>query len=217
MKHGRATPRRKESPRIDWQNIYNRLEVARSGVEQTRVPTAEEKRKILKERARALAQETQRKPAPDEHIQIVEFSLADERYGIPSSYVREVYPLKDLTPIPCTPPFVLGVINVRSQVLSVIDIKKFFSLPEKGLSNLNKVIVLHTNTMELGILADVILDTRSIPINEVQPSLPTLTGIRQEYLTGVTRDRVVILDAQKLLSDQRIIVHERVDLQAKQE
>lgn len=217
MKHGRVTPQRKELRGIDWENIYQRLEIARSGIEQTRVPTEEEKKKTLKERARALAQEPQRKPAPEEYIQIVEFSLANERYGIPSSYVREVYSLKDLTPIPCTPPFVLGVINVRGQVLSVIDIKRFFDLPEKGLSDLNKVIVLHTDAMELGILADVILDIRSIPMTEIQPSLPTLAGIRQEYLKGVSRERVAILDAEKLLSDQRIIVHEQVDLQAKQE
>lgn len=50
-----------------------------------------------------------------------------------SEYVREIYPLKEFTPIPCTPPFVLGIINVRGQILSVIDIKKFFDLPEKGL------------------------------------------------------------------------------------
>ncbi len=217
MKHGRVTSQRKESTGVDWKDINHRLEIARSSVEQIKLPTTDEKKKILKERARSLAQELQRKSAPEECIQIVEFSLSNERYGIPSSCVREVYPLKDLTPIPCTPSFVLGVINVRGQILSVIDIKKFFDLPEKVLSDLNKVIVLHTDVMELGILADVILDIRSIPMTEIQPSLPTLTGIRQEYLKGVTRERVVILDVKKMLLDQRIIVHEQIEAPTKQE
>src|SRR5439155_25417175 len=129
-----------------------------------------------------------------------------------SSSVREVYPLKELTPLPCTPPFVLGIINVRGKILSVIDIKKFFDLPEKGLTDLNKVIIVHADEMELGILADALLGVRAIPLEELQPSLPTLTGIRAEYLKGVTKDRLVILDTEKILSDKGIIVHEEVEI-----
>ena len=142
----------------------------------------------------------------------MEFLLAYEKYGIESSYVREVYSLKELTPLPCTPLFVLGIINVRGQILSVIDIKKFFDLPEKGLADLNKVIILHSDSMEFGILADVMLGVRNVLLSELQPSLPTLTGIRQEYLKGITAERVVILDAEKLLSDKQIIIHEEVEM-----
>ena len=48
--------------------------------------------------------------------------------GLSPDFVREVYPLKDYTPLPCTPPFVLGLVNVRGQIISVIDIKKFFDI-----------------------------------------------------------------------------------------
>jgi len=68
------------------------------------------------------------------------------------------------------------------QILSVIDIKKFFGLPEKGLTDLNKVIVVRTQQMELGILADAVLGVRAIGLSDLQNSLPTLTGIRAEYL-----------------------------------
>ncbi len=50
-------------------------------------------------------------------------------------------------------------------------------------------------------------------IRDLQPSLPTLTGIREEYLRGITKERVVILDAVKLLSDKNIVVHEEVATQ----
>jgi len=65
--------------------------------------------------------------------------------------------------------------------------------------------------MEFGILADTILGVRNMPLGDLQPSLPTLTGIREEYLRGVTRERVVVLDARKLLSDEKIIVNEQID------
>ncbi|MBI2986299.1 MAG: purine-binding chemotaxis protein CheW [Deltaproteobacteria bacterium] len=170
----------------------------------------EEEKKILKARAKELAREAREEKTLEQSMEIVEFLLASEKYGVESSYVREIYPLKELTPVPCTPSFVLGIINVRGQILSVIDIKKFFDLPEKGLTDLNKVIILRNDKMEFGILADVVLDVRAILKEEIQPPLPTLTGIREEYLIGITRERVVILDAEKLLVDKKILVHEEI-------
>jgi purine-binding chemotaxis protein CheW len=105
---------------------------------------------------------------------------------------------------------VLGNVNVHGEIISVIDIKKFFDLPEKGLTDLNKIIVLHTGAMVFGILADVISGVRNIPLLEIQASLPTLTGIREEYLRGITAGRIVILDAAKLLLDEKVIVNEQV-------
>ncbi len=178
-----------------------------------------EKQKILRQRAKALAQEPLKKESAEEHLEILEFLLAYEKYAVESKYIREVYPLKEFTPLPCTPPFVLGIINVRGQIFSVIELKKFFDLPEKGISNLNKVIIISTDEpvvngiagMEFGVLADAILGVRLIPVHEIQPTLPTLTGIREGYLRGITKDRVVILDGKKLLSDQKIIVNEQVE------
>ncbi len=84
-------------------------------------------------------------------------------------------------------------------------------MPEKGLTDLNKVIVVHDATMVFGILSDAILGVRSIPLDSIQPSLPTLTGIRAAYLKAVTSDRLVILDAGALLADRKLIVLEEVE------
>ena len=169
------------------------------------------KKQLLKARTKELAAEPKEEGIKEEYIEIIEFILAYEKYGIESSYVREVYPLKDFTPIPCTPPFVVGVSNIRGQILSVLNIKDFFGLPAKGLSNLNRVIIVHTGDMEVGILADAITGIRIISPDDIQPSLPTLTDKRSEYLRGVTADRLVILDVEKILSDPKIIVHEEVE------
>ncbi|MHB0991471.1 MAG: chemotaxis protein CheW [Burkholderiales bacterium] len=179
-------------------------------IEQSREPTDEEILSILKERAQILARETAPAEAAADNIEVIEFVLAHERYAIESEYVREVYPLEDITPLPCTPVFVLGIINLRGEILSVIELKKFFDLPEQGLTDLNKVIVLESNGMEFGILADVVSGIRRISRADIQPSLPTLTGIREDYLLGVTAERVVILDAEKLLNDKKLVVQEEV-------
>ncbi len=167
---------------------------------------------ILKNRARELSEELKENGAIENQVEIIEFVLAYEKYGVESCFVREVYPMKEFTPIPGTPNFVMGIINIRGQIISIIDIKKFFGLPEKGLTDLNRVIIADYNDMEVGILADIILGVRNIAINEIQPSLPTLTEIRSKYLKGITRDGVVILDIVKLLSDPKLIISSEVEI-----
>ena len=93
---------------------------------------------------------------------------------------------KELTPLPCCPPFVLGIVNVRGRILPVLDIKKFFGLPEKGLTDLHRIILVGGNDLELGLLADTIVGVRAVAVGDLQPALPTLTGIRGDYLKGVT-------------------------------
>lgn len=204
-----STPR-KNIKAIDWREVERRLESARMAIEHVWTPTAEDTRRILAERARVLAGEAVPAETADTSIEVIEFLLAHERYAVASEYVREVYPLEDMTPLPCTPAFVLGIANLRGEILSVIDIKKFFDLPEKGLTNLNKVIVLESADMVFGIVVDAINGVRRIQHADIQPALPTLTGIRKDYLQGVTAEHLVMLDAEKLLNDENLIVQEEV-------
>lgn len=170
----------------------------------------EHKNRILKARAQALAREPVAQVTAAV-IEVVEFSLATERYGIETAYVREVFPFKELTPVPCTPPFFMGIVNVRGRLIAVVDLKRFFDLPAHGLHDLHKVIVLHSAEMDLGILADDVAGVRSVPLSQLQAALPTLSGIGQHYLRGVTGDRLVVLDAARILGDPKIIVHEKVE------
>jgi purine-binding chemotaxis protein CheW len=195
---------------IDWRAVHQRLDAARAATEHAWMPSADETKRILKERARALAREPGRAQAADA-LEIVEFVLAHERYGVETSFVREIHPLTNLTPLPCTPAFVLGVVNLRGEIVSVIDVKKFFELPDKGLTDLNTIVVLESDAMRFGILADAILGVRRVPVGEIQLSLPTLTGIRDQYLKGVTSGRTIVLDAEKLLKDEKIVVQEQVE------
>jgi len=174
-------------------------------------PGAVEKRLLLKTRARALAQEPPAAGAAQGLLEVTEFRLAAETYALASAFVREVQPLKDYTPLPGVPPFVLGLINVRGQILSVVDLKKFFSLPGKSLSELDKVIIIRNDSMEFGLLADAVLGTRALPLDAVQAAPPTVTGIGAEYLKGVTREGVIVLDAEKILSDEKLVVSQKAE------
>ena len=168
-------------------------------------------RTILKNRAIAMAQEPEQKRAASATIGVITFTLAAETYGIESAFVREVYLLRDFTPLPGVPPYIFGIINVRGQILPVVDLKKFFNLPDKELGELNKVIILRDERMEFGILADAVYGTIVIYAEEVLPVPSTVTGIGEEYLKGVTKERLIVLNAKRLLSDKSIVVNDEVN------
>jgi purine-binding chemotaxis protein CheW len=197
--------------KIDWSEIKSKVNSLQEALDQKGILLPEKRRSVLKARAKALAQEKNNEIAQKEIIEIIEFSLGSETYGIETIFIREVYLLKDFTQLPGTPSFVLGIINVRGQIVSVIDLKKFFHLPEKGLGEMNQVIIIHNERMEFGILADSIQGTRSVSLDLIQTP-PASTGeIGAGYLRGVTNDHVIILDAENILKDEHIIVHQEAD------
>ncbi|TMH10481.1 MAG: chemotaxis protein CheW [Betaproteobacteria bacterium] len=200
----------KRRPPVDWDRIKRQLAAAEDALAKGFAPTPERRREILHARARALARVPATPVRAADGIDVIEFMLAQERYAFAAACVREVQPLKDLTGVPCTPRHVSGIINAHGRILTVIDLKKFFELTDSGLSDLNKVIVLQHRDVAFGILADSIVGAAWVPLADLQASLPTLTGIRAEYLKGITSQRVIVLDAIKLLTDAALTVDEEV-------
>jgi purine-binding chemotaxis protein CheW len=196
---------------IDWGSIRRRVIAAHTPAVLDAAGEEEERKRILRQRARELASDTRGTGAVGPTISVVEFELGGERYGVELKHLREVSLLKELTPVPGTPSFVLGIINLRGEIRTVIDLKKFFELPSKGITELNKIIMLHAGGTELGLMADAVIGVRSVAVSQLQPALPTLTGVRADYLRGVTHDRLVVLDAAKLLASKRIIVNDQPD------
>jgi len=211
MKKNQIEPKQMRNTKVDWDEIKSRVYSLQESLNQKTILPPEEKRSVLKTRAKALAVGKKDESALKEFIEILEFKLASETYGIETAFVREVYPLKDLTTMPGTPSFVLGIVNVRGQIISVINLKKFFNLPEKGLGELNKVIIIRNELMEFGILADIIVGTRSVSLDAIQSSPVSTSEIGAEYLKGVTNDHTIILDATKILEDEKIIIHQEAD------
>lgn len=182
----------------------------RTATGSTSALSSEKAKQILQMRALALAEEPPAKEARNEGIDVLEFVLGFERYALESCYVTHVGHLEDIVPLPCTPAFIRGVATLRGEILPIIDLKKFFEMPESELPGRNKLIVLQWGKMTFSTLADEVLGVRRLLLTDLQPSLPTLTGIRKKYLKGVTSERLVVLDAAKLLLDESIVVEEQV-------
>ena len=164
------------------------------------------KHEIFRERSRNLGRKAEEQIEDEGYLKVVQFLLGSENYSIESRFIIEIFPLKDLTTIPGAPEFIRGIINYRGQILSILDLKRFFSLPMKGISNLNKILVLQNNNMQFGVLADDIQGLKRIPPTSIQPGISCLSTAAAQYVRGITPESVIILDAEKILSDPRMVV-----------
>jgi purine-binding chemotaxis protein CheW len=166
--------------------------------------------RILDDRARTLA----RVPAGDTPVAaltLIAFRLGGETYAIEAAYLREVVPLKDLTPLPGTPAFVCGIINLRGQIRSVIDLLRFLDLPAAtGTAAPAQVLMVQAGAMEVGIQAESVLGVQILTAGTLQPVPPTLGGRGAAYCQGVALPHMTVLDAVKLLADPAIVVNDAI-------
>jgi len=144
-------------------------------------------------------------PSAVEAIDVVTFSLADERYALEARYVREIARLTELTPVPGTPDHFSGVANQRGELLAVVDLRKLWQLPAQAVTESSWLVVLGSAHADLGILADAVHDLERLRPAELRE--PTTDGgIGREHVRGVTRHALVVLDAEALLRDERLFV-----------
>lgn len=194
--------------KVDWDAVRRRIQAADAAMARAWDPDPQEVARILKKRAAFLAREDARGADEEDAIEVVEFILDGERYAVESRYVRDVHLLDQLTPIPCTPDFVLGIANLRGEILSVIDIRKFFGLQRMGLADLNRLVVLEKGEMKFCIVADAIAGVHALARAAIQPALPALSAI--DHAHGMAPGHLVVLDAQRLMQDARMVIEEQV-------
>lgn len=162
---------------------------------------------ILQERAKKIAgRKDLESQYTGESISVVEFLLTPERYAFEEKFVSEVFFLKEITSIPGTPPFVMGVINLRGRIVSVINLKSLFNLKDRGLTELNKVIILKNDQMEFGIVADSITGNKSLFLSTLSDPPLTLDHVGMEYISGVTPEGLILLNAIQLLSSKQLTI-----------
>jgi purine-binding chemotaxis protein CheW len=195
---------------IDWQEAYTRLDRARQSLESGTEPPPAEVQRILGERAKVLARVLEQDPTPTEVLDLLVFSLGEERYGIELDHVLEVIPFRGLTPVPCTPPVVLGVANHRGQILPVMDLRQILELAGKGATNDGRIVAVQAGGMTFGIFAETVAGTVRMAAQEVSLPPAAIGGNRQAFNRGVTGDMLVVLDLEALARNSRLLVDEPV-------
>ncbi len=169
-------------------------------------PTQDVERKILRDRSRKLAEKPPHKAADEQLLELLVFRLSGELYGLETSYIREVFFLRDYTPLPFTPAWLVGICSIRGRFVSITDIRGILGLQIEGIGEFNKVILIHSQMMGFGIISDEVVGIEKVPESDLQKEFH-LPGERAEnYIAGVTSSRLIVLDCKKLLTDENLIV-----------
>lgn len=181
---------------IDWESVWKSL----AWVDYDEDEAALQKR--LQQRARQYAAPKQAlEPVIEVGLTMLTFELGDEHYGIDVMAVRGVRTVNHITRVPGTPAFYRGVVNVRGQVVTVLDLRLFFEMPvtEETVTP-DELVITRVKRLEIGLLAHNIEGVRVVPRSAVEP----LEGMR--YGLGVTADQLVLLDVESLFADDRLMV-----------
>lgn len=140
----------------------------------------------------------------NEPIQWVTFRLGDELYGINVMQVQEVLRMPDIVPVPGAQNYVIGIINLRGNVVTVIDLRNRFGLPPRDSEDSTRIIIIEADDQVIGIMVDSVaevVELRSAEI-EMAPSVGNEESAR--YIQGVcSRGGVllILVDLNKLFTD----------------
>ncbi len=138
-------------------------------------------------------------------IQIVSFRLAEETFGVEITKVREIILMCGITRVPQTPHYVKGLINLRSTVIPVIDLRALFGLPEGEQSADSRIMVLQVGTKTVGIVVDGVDEVLRISQDQIAPPPPTVASVGNEYLSGLAKledQLLILLDIDKILGQE---------------
>jgi len=141
----------------------------------------------------------------DEVIQLVTFRLKDETYGINVMQVQEVLRVTEIAPVPGAPQYVLGIINLRGNVVTVIDTRTRFGLPTTDLDDASRIVIIESEDQVVGILVDSVAEVVELRHSEID-SAPNIGNEESaRYIQGVTsrdEDLLIVVDLNKLLTEE---------------
>jgi purine-binding chemotaxis protein CheW len=138
-------------------------------------------------------------------LQFVVFKLGSEEYGVPITQVKEINRLTTTTKVPRSPMFVEGIINLRGQIIPIIDMKLRFDLPQTEYTNDARIIVIQAGNHTFGVEVDLVSEVLRINTNNIEPAPHIVCSIDSKYITGVAKvgqRLLILLDLDMLLSDE---------------
>jgi len=140
----------------------------------------------------------------DPILQWVTFRLEDETYGINVMQVQEVLRYSEIAPVPGAPDYVLGIINLRGNVVTVIDTRRRFALADFEITDASRIIIIEAEKQVVGLLVDAVAEVVYLRASEIESAPDVGNDESSKYIQGVvTRDKelLILVDVDRLLTE----------------
>jgi purine-binding chemotaxis protein CheW len=137
--------------------------------------------------------------------QYVIFKLGNEEYGVEIMNVKEISEFKESTKVPNTPYFVDGIINLRGEIIPIINLKKRFEVSDGEIDSDTRIIVININDRNVGFVVDEASQVLRIKDNDIDEAPEIVAGVDRQYITGVGKvgeKIIILLDLEKILTDE---------------
>ncbi len=148
-----------------------------------------------------------RQSEPTGTMQLVSFRLAQEEYGIEITRVQEIILMGEITRVPQTPAHIKGLINLRSSVIPIVDLRQRFGLEQEPFTDETRIMVVNVCGKTVGVIVDAVSEVLRISQDQVSPPPPTVAGLGREYLAGLVQMEnrlLILLNIEKLMSDETL-------------
>ncbi|HOB28443.1 MAG TPA: chemotaxis protein CheW [Bacillota bacterium] len=149
----------------------------------------------------------------EKEIQVVAFVLNNEEFACDINNVREVLKMVKVTPLPQSLKFVEGVINLRGEVIPVVDLRKRFNLPEVDYSERSRIIIVEVGSSQVGLIVDEVSEVLRLSSSQIQASPSGITGGDNELIVGVGKIEqrlLIILNLEYILSTEEQLALEDI-------
>ena len=135
-------------------------------------------------------------------FQVVSFRLGEEEYGVDIMTVQEIILVGCITQVPEVPEHVLGVINLRGNVIPILNLRARFGMPEQAANDATRIVVMNLNGRTVGVVVDGVSEVLRLSHDDISPTPPSLVGAGKDYVKGLARRKerlLVLLDMARLL------------------
>lgn len=141
----------------------------------------------------------------DENLRWVTFRLENEKYGINVMQVQEVLRVTEIAPVPGAPNYVLGIINLRGNVVTVIDTRSRFGLASAEMDDSTRIVIIEAEEQVVGILVDSVAEVVDLKASDIETAPNVGTEESAKFIQGVAShdsELLILVDLNKLLNDE---------------
>lgn len=139
-----------------------------------------------------------------DELQVVVFELEKSYYGVHILQVQEIIKMTEITKIPNTPKFIEGIVNLRGNIIPVMDLRKRFGIPPIEVSDEWKILILKTEELQFGVMVDQISEVEKIAVNIIESPPKIVSGVKGEFISGIAKTEkrlLILLNIERILSE----------------